>query len=97
MELVWAEPTFRKTFIAPFVHHNYPDSNVFSQNESLIFLADISWFTLMRLSYAPYRDQFHDLKAHAPPQMQTQVDNLIALMEFFIPVVRKNINKLISD
>ena len=28
MEAIWANRVFRKCFIAPFVHHYYPDSKV---------------------------------------------------------------------
>ena len=41
----------------------------------------------MRLSYVEHRETFHQLSENAPYQMAKHVLNLIAMMEFFIPVV----------
>jgi hypothetical protein len=84
LEDIFSAQIFFKPFIAPFIHHFHPGDDV--RINPILKNID-TWFTVMRLSWRKRRLAFYALLPQIQGSQKNHFLNLMALMEYFIPLV----------
>ena len=84
LEDVWRKPELFYAFFAPLAHSLNPNSPV-KTKPKLKFIE--SYFTMLRLLWPQYRLQFRALLPTLRGKLKTHLQNILLIIEFFIPIV----------